>query len=194
MITENNLKAGLAAWKEMYHEGKPDPGEDIRHLDAEELYRMAEDGGVAQAGDKAVEHLSLCPVCLGEWAEWRRVLSAVAEADEEDTLVMSYGLLEAAATTATTEAVSVLSACGRFTLSRLPDIDNPTRGMLTVDLVSEDAEAMNGWHISVSDKNQQIMLAGRIFDGRLARKCENINDFDFSELKIVVKKNDEDLI
>ena len=192
MITENQLRAALRIWDS--EKSVPQTESQIGpHLTGEELYKMASDGGIAQADESKIKHLSFCTSCLHGWSEWRKAISALEEtsAEDESTAVMTHMFLEAAATPSPAEPLNVLSACGRFSLGLLPDDENPDKAMVTVDVAAGDVSYYDGWHISVSDKNQQILLDGDLFDGRLARICENIGDYDFSEIKIVVTKPDQ---
>ena len=192
MVTENQLRSALRVWNSQRSEL------DIEnrigsHLSSQELYEMAQDGGIEQSKDDKVKHLSFCPRCLHEWSEWRKAKSASEEiaAEDELTTVMTHMFLEAAATPGPAEPLNVLTACGRFLLGLLPDDENPDKAMVTVDVTAGDVSAYDGWHISVSDRNQRILLEGDLFDGRLARICKNIGAYDFSEIKIVVTKSDQ---
>jgi hypothetical protein len=192
MISESQLQAALKTWNceknELPFKETTEP-----HLTSEELYKMARDNGIVQSEKIKIKHLSFCPTCLHKWSEWRKAISASEDitSEDESEAVMTHIYLEAAATTSPAEPLNVLSACGRFSLGLLPDDENPDKAMVTVDVAAGDVSEYNGWHISVSDKNRRILLEGALFDGRLARICENIGNYDFSEIKIVVTKSDQ---
>ena len=137
MNIENGLASSLQIWKEVYPVLTEEDREADDHLPMEALYNMAGPGGIEKADDKALNHLSLCPICLEEWASWRRALRAVAEldrpeADEDETIpVMAFGMREAAATAKPDEPINIRSSCGRFIFGLLPQLDNPEKGMVT---------------------------------------------------------------
>jgi len=157
---------------------------------------MAEPGGIERSEVEAVDHLSVCPVCLGEWASWRKALTAVddfegAESTEEEEFpVMAYGMREAAATAKPEEPVNVRSSCGRFILGFLPRLDNPQKGMVTLEAVADGEMSVEDRHFTVRDRNGLVLLEGRLHQGRLARTCEKLADIDLTTWTLVV---DEEL-
>jgi len=193
MITENQLRFALRIWESEKAKQQTEESGIESHLSSEELFRLSQGGGIDQADAEKIAHLSTCASCRQEWAEWRKAISVTADdsAEDESEAIMTHMYLEAAATPSPAEPLNVLSACGRFSLGLLPDDENPDKAMVTVDVAAGDVSEYDGWHISVSDKNQRILLEGDLFDGRLARICENIRDYDFSEIKIVVTKPDQ---
>ena len=192
MNTENELQPYLHIWKEVYPirtEGEP---EAEVHLPLETLYSMAGPGGIEKANDKALNHLSLCPICLEEWASWCSALRAVDEVDrpetsEDETIpVMAYGMREAAATDKPEEPISIRSSCGRFIFGLLPQLDNLEKGMVTLEAVADGDMAVEGRYVTVRDRKGFVVLEGRLRHGRLARTCEKLSEIDLSTWTLVV--------
>ncbi len=192
MNTENALASSLQIWKEVYQAQTPGDGEIGDHLPMEDLYNMAGPGGIEKADDKALNHLSLCPICLEEWASWFRALRAVDELDrpeasEDETIpVMAYGMREAAATAKPEEPISIRSSCGRFIFGLLPQLDNLEKGMVTLEAVADGDMAVEGRYVTVRDRNGLVVLEGRLRHGRLARICEKLSEIDLTTWTLVV--------
>ncbi|MBC8466810.1 MAG: hypothetical protein H8D55_03115 [Deltaproteobacteria bacterium] len=192
MNTENELVPSLQIWKEVYSNRTERDGEMGEHLPMEALYNMAGPGGIEKADDKALNHLSLCPVCLEEWASWRNALTAVdeldrPEADKDETIpVMAYGMREAAATAKPDEPISIRSSCGRFIFGLLPQLDNLEKGMVTLEAVADGDMAVEGRYVTVRDRNGLVVLEGRLRHGRLARICEKLSEIDLTTWTLVV--------
>ena len=192
METENKLASSLQIWKEVYSARTTRDGEIGPHLSMEELYRMARPTGIEGSGAEAVNHLSLCPACLKEWASWRSALTEVDELDrpeasEDETIpVMAYGMQEAAATDKPEEPISIRSSCGRFIFGLLPQLDNPEKGMVTLEAVADGDMTVEGRYVTVRDRNGLVVLEGRLRHGRLARTCEKLSEIDLTTWTLVV--------
>ena len=192
MDTENALASSLRIWKEVYSARTTRDGEIDDHLSMEALYSMAGPGGIEKEGDEALNHLSLCPICLKEWASWRRALTAVDELDrpeaiEDETIpVMAYGMREAAATAKPDEPINIRSSCGRFIFGLLPQLDNLEKGMVTLEAVADGDMTVEGRYVTVRDRNGLVVLEGRLRHGRLARTCEKLSEIDLTTWTLVV--------
>ena len=153
---------------------------------------MAGPGGIERADDEALNHLSLCPICLEEWASWCSALRTVDEldrpvADEDEPIpAMTYGMREAAATDKPDEPISIRSSCGRFIFGLLPQLDNPEKGMVTLEAVADGDMAVEGRYVTVRDRNGLVVLEGRLRHGRLARTCEKLSEIDLTTWTLVV--------
>ena len=129
MEKENQLASSLQIWKETYPVRTTRDGEIDAHLAMEALYTMAGPGGIERADDKALNHLSFCPICLEEWASWCSALRTVDELERPEEVeneiipCMAYGIREAAATDKPDEPISIRSSCGRFIFGLLPQLD-----------------------------------------------------------------------
>ena len=196
METQNNLESCLQIWKEVYSGPTKPNGETGDHLSMETLYRMSQPGGIEGSAAEAVTHLSLCPTCLEEWASWRSALAAV-EALENDPPeeaahfgITAYGMREAAATAKPGEPMNLRSSCGRFILGLLPQLDNPEKGMATLEAVSDGNITIEGT-VTVRDRNGLVVLEGRLQGGRLARTCEKLSGIDLSTWTLVVNDTRE---
>ena len=158
---------------------------------------MARPAGLEGSAPEAVNHLSLCPLCLEEWASWRRALTVVDELENADpeegehSGVMAYGMREAAATAKPEEAINIRSSCGRFIFGLLPQLDNPEKGMATLEAVSDGHMDVEGKWAVVRDGSGSVVLEGRLRHGRLARICDNISKIDLSSWTLVVNENGE---
>lgn len=182
-MMETDLNEYLKIWQ--------DVGEHTasgHHLASDTLYRMAGDGGLEKAPPAEVAHLSMCPVCVKKWAEWRRALSAVASLEaDKPAPILTYGIRQAAATEKTAaEPVRLPSACGRFVLSLLPRMDDPDKGMVTLEVVGEAGRELEGQQVIVKDRLGVVMIAGRLREGRLARRCDQISTFNLTPWTLVV--------
>jgi len=194
METKNSLETYLKFWKKDYKARAKRFTKEKSHLSMEEIYRMAEPGGIARSGDEAVSHLSLCPVCLEEWAEWRRALTAVEDLEsieEQEPLVMTYGMREAAATEKPEGPVSIKSSCGRFILELLPQINNPDRGMVTLESIAGQEAPIKDQHVTVRDRNGYVLIDGMLLHGRLARICDNLSEIDLSTWTLIVDEEEK---
>ena len=197
MNIENGLASSLQIWKEVYSVLTEEDREADDHLPMEALYRMAGPGGIEKEGDEALNHLSLCPVCLEEWASWRRALTTVDELDrpeasEDETIpVMAYGMREAAATAKPEEPINIRSSCGRFIFGLLPQLDNLEKGMVTLEAVADGDMTVEGRYVTVRDRNGLVVLEGRLRHGRLARTCEKLSEIDLTTWTLVVDRKRE---
>lgn len=194
METENSLKIYLTLWKKGYKAKENYLAEEKAHLSAEEIYRMAEPGGITRSSAEAVAHLSLCPVCLEDWAKWRRAFTTVEElesTEEQEPFVMTYGMREAAATGKPEGPVSSKSSCGRFILGLLPQIDNPDRGMVTLESIAGQETPIKDQHVTVRDRNGYVLIDGILIHGRLARTCDNLSEIDLSIWTLIVDEEEK---
>ncbi|BBO92954.1 hypothetical protein [Desulfosarcina ovata] len=180
-----NLEAYLQVWSDVYSIPMTTQ-EEGSHPDFDEIYKMAQPDGIKNATNASIEHISHCPICMKEWAKWRRAISAVAIEEDEEDRYMSYGMLEAAATEDTSESVSLQSTCGKFTLSLLPRLDDPEKGMITLEAVGSSEFDLEGQRVVLRDRKGRTLLEGKLRHGRIARNCENLTDIDLSTWTIVV--------
>ncbi len=165
---------------------------DVDHLSEEEIYRMARTAGIDEADPAALDHLSLCLVCMKKWTDWGKALSRMSESEEEEEpSVAGYGMLKAAASPGPPEALSLQSACGGFMLGILPEIDNPARGLVTLEATGEKAERMEGRRLVVRDRAGAAILEGRLYDAELIRRHENLPGIDLSTWTIIEADSDE---
>ncbi len=197
MNTDIPFHESLRHWKEVYTPGAENKGETGPHLSYVEIYGMAELGGIEKSHKEAIEHLSLCPQCLNKWAEWRKAISAVTDLETDEgyernaSSQMSYGLLKAAATEGPKGPLSLRSACGRFALNLLPQMDNPEKGMLTLETVGSAEADLEGRRVLLRDAKGLVILEGKLRHGRLARLCENISGIDLNTWTIVLQEEEE---
>ena len=189
MNTDMALQTGLEVWREEFVRRERDMGmEEIGHVSDRRLYRMALPGGMRDAEAEDFSHLSLCPVCMGKWAELRQAISDIEDSEkfEEDRMV-SWGMLEAAATDKAAGPLRLRSGCGNFVLGVLPRMGDPENGMVTLEVVSDAASEMEGRKATVKDHGGRTILEGTIRQSRLARKIGRLSQLDLARWSVVVK-------
>ncbi|MBW2215602.1 MAG: hypothetical protein JRF34_00160 [Deltaproteobacteria bacterium] len=197
MNTDISFHDCLRHWKDVHTPGAENKDAKGVHLSSEDIYRMAEPEGIEKSPRETIEHLSLCPRCLSKWAEWLKAINAVADLEVDEgyernaSPQMSYGLLKAAATEGPKDPLSLRSACGRFALNLLPQMDNPEKGMVTLETAGSAEADLEGCRILLRDANGLVILEGKLRHGRLARLCENISGIDLNTWTIVVQKEEE---
>ncbi len=155
MMTDNdNLNYAFQACKsikleELHNETANE--RTIRHLDEETRRRLAGSGGLETATAAELEHLDDCPLCLAQWAAWRRALTAADEdfvddfnceldqsgLAQESFSHQAFGYLEAAASdTKKTRPLVLESSCGSYRLEILPDRQENNEGMIILSRLS----------------------------------------------------------
>jgi hypothetical protein len=191
MNQSHSLHTILHIWKEAYTDPAKGNSKEGNHLSAGELYAMAKQDGMVKAQPEAMNHLATCPRCLQEWAAWRRAVTAVNELDDPEAIneefpAMAYGMREAAATEKPMEPVSMRSRCGRFILGLFPQVDNPHKGMVTLEAVADREPSAEGRHCTIRDRNGLVFLEGKLHHGRLARTCERLRDIDLTTWTLMI--------
>jgi hypothetical protein len=189
MTDANNLNQAFAAWRETkLAELKVDNSVSriIHHLDEKALLRLAGSGGFEKAAPNELEHLDSCPLCLSEWAAWRRALSAADECGESDFAEdlndeffshQAFGYLEAAASETTkSQALTLESSCGTYRLEILPDRQENNEGMIILSRLTDNS-AVN---VTVRDRAGRTIISGPLENGRLARIHKNLDELDLS--------------
>jgi hypothetical protein len=187
MSKNTDLEICLQTWQLVFLKPNRKECEDNVHLSEKALYQMALSGGIKTADPKDVAHLSLCPLCLNQWANFRKSISDIEDAmGYEEQRFVSWGMLEAAATDKPIEAVRLKSACGKFFLGLLPQVGNPESGMITLELESKTALELEGHRAVVRDHEGRILLEGAICQGRLARRIEKLSSINFTHWTVVI--------
>ncbi len=189
MTDTDNLSRAFAAWQETKLEEFKDDNSVSQlshHLDEKVLLRLADNGGFEKATTIELEHLDSCPLCLSEWAAWRRALSVADECGESDFdkdldddffSHQAFGYLEAAASDMPKSQALVLeSNCGSYRLEILPDRQGNNAGMIILSTLTEYTAA----NITVRDRAGRIIISGPLENGRLARIHKNIDELDLS--------------
>ena len=194
MNTEEIIYAGLKEWRKT-SVGMEDADPAEGHLAVETLYLMATAGGMAIAAAADIEHLSLCPQCMQGWADWRRAISEDVAEDFETLdlpLIMTGGMLlrEAAATAKMVEPVSTNSVCGRLKLSLLPRRDDPSWGMVTLEVSKGHERMFEGRNVTVRDYKKRTLLKGTIQQNRLARRIDRMDDVDLTHWSFICTVED----
>jgi hypothetical protein len=190
MMTDfNNLSQAFHGWRETKLEKFKDENSVNplnHHLDEKALLRLASSGGFEKASATELEHLDNCPLCLAEWAAWRRAVSATDEccesglADDLNDQFFSdqaFGYLEAAdSDTPKSLALALESSCGTYRLEILPDRQENNEGMIILSRITENSAA----EVSVRDRAGRIIISGPLENGRIARIHRNLDELDLS--------------
>lgn len=189
MSTDNDsaLKLCLQSWSfrglKLNHLNN---GEQI-HLTENLLYRMALSNGLQESDPKDLEHLAMCPICLNQWARFRKSLSDIEDSDAyEEQRTVSWGMLEAASSSKSIEPLRIKSSCGQFFLGLLPQVGDTEKGMITLELESQAALGLEGHKATVRDHKGRIILQGAICQGRIARKIENLSEVNLTRWTVTV--------
>lgn len=187
MNEDTAWKICFQTWQSVYLKPAQEIAQEKVHLSEKTLYQIALSGGMKEAGPRDLAHLSLCPLCLNQWANFRKSISDIEDATgyEEQRLV-TWGILEAAATHNPMEAVRLKSACGKFFLGLLPQMGNPENGMIILELESKTALELEGHRAVVRDHKGRILLEGAICQGRLARRIENLSSINFTHWTVII--------
>jgi len=184
MIPDKQLKQYMNHWQAVYERS---PRETL-HLTNERIYELAEPGVLDSAPSAEIEHLSLCASCMKEWALWCQVQAEQPEFFEDDQpSAISGGMLKAAASPGEREALKLVSACGRFRLGMLPEMENPEKGLVTLETAADAVGKFNGNKVSIRDAKNRIILKGTIENDRIARPCKGFQEIDLSSWSIVIE-------
>jgi hypothetical protein len=186
MNKDTTLEICLHIWHSRYLKPNYDNSLKKEHLSEKVLYQMALSGGIKEADSQHLAHLSFCPLCLNQWAEFRKSISDMEEAiNYEEKLFFTWGMMEAAATDKPMEAVKLKSSCGKFFLGLLPQMGNPENGMITLELESKTASELEGHKATVRDHNGRILLEGSLCQGRLARRIEKLSSINLIHWTVI---------
>ena len=172
------LDDALELWREEWEKGAV-AGAAGGHVPRQALRRLAETGGLDRARPEDLAHVSLCPRCLAEWAATVR---AEAEARRpRGAPALDYGLLEAAATRNAPSAQRLHTRSGAYALTLSPDVDEPSRGLVTLEVDPAFAPGLEGRRVKVhAIALGEALLDGAVRSGYLARRCEDLAAVDLS--------------
>jgi hypothetical protein len=187
MNKDKALEIGLQTWQSVYPKPNREGDQENLHLSEKVLYQMALSGGIKETDPKDLAHLSLCPLCLNQWAKYRKSISDIEDATGyEEQRFVTWGILEAASTDKTMEAVRLKSSCGRFFLGLLPQMGDPENGMITLELESKTASELEGHKATVRDHKGRILIEGALCQGRLARRIEKLSNINLTHWTVIV--------
>jgi hypothetical protein len=187
MTPLHDLEAILKAWQADALKAQSEDRTSGEHLSPETLYRLALPAGAKQPAPEKLQHLSLCPLCLREWAFWRQALSDAEESDDPPPFSMTYGLLKAAAAGKPQESIRMESACGRFCLSVLPQLKSAEEALVTLEVIADQSSRWNNRRAIVRDSQGQVLLEGLFQQGHLARRHQHLSAMDLSKWTVVVE-------
>jgi hypothetical protein len=187
MMPSKDFEQIFKLWHAHASEAKRQKLDREKHPSSEEIYRLALPGGASQSPPENLQHLSLCPLCLRTWAAWRQALSDVDESDEDTSVCMTYGFLKAAASRQQPEPIRMVSACSRFCLSILPQLESTDEGLVTLEAVAEEGQRWNNRRAVVKDRHGRILLEGHLKQGHLARYHPHLSVMDLSKWTVVIE-------
>jgi len=196
MNSEINFKPYLDIWKDMSIERMKNGDPNDSHLSDETLYQMVTDGGMKNADPNIVKHLARCPLCMRNWASWREAISMSEKVENDEGFEetpapdMTYCTitLKAAASETTPVPISGLSACGRFRLGILPEINRPGNFLFKLDVLNKEDRSFEKKRVTVySPNNGQILLNDIILEGRAAGRFKHPAKLDLKTLTIVIE-------
>jgi hypothetical protein len=125
-------------------------------------------------------------------SDWRKAISAAEESTQDSqNEFMTYGMLEAAADTGPKQPLSLPSRCGSFHLGLLPSMDDPDKGLLTLETAGEMAESLEGRRVTVRDRNNTLLIDGHLHEGRVARPCDRLSTLDLSTWTLTFSQEKE---
>ncbi len=183
MISENHLKKYINIW----HEEHITLPVDEEHLSPERIYQLAVPGEILAAPKKELNHLSVCASCMSDWAFWSRVHTEdPGDLADDEPSTISGGMLKAAASPGKREALKLKSACGRFLLGVLPEMESLDRGLITLEAIADARGIYNGKTASVRDAKNRNILSGFMENNRIARRCKKFQDIDLSAWTIII--------
>ena len=171
------LDDALELWREEREKGTV-AGAAGGHVPREALRRLAGPGGLDRARPEDLAHVSQCPRCLAEWA------AAVRRAEAREPRgapALDYGLLEAAATRDAPPARRLRTRSGAYVLTLSPNVDDPSRGLVTLEVDPAFAPGLEGRRVKVhASTSGEVLLDGVVRSGYLARRCEDLAAVDLS--------------
>jgi hypothetical protein len=178
ILTDAQFESMIDVWHKQ-HVSHPSEG---HHLSEERIFELAIAKNLIIAPDHEITHLSTCPLCMDDWSFWVNVQNDDDCDVDSQYPVLSGGMLRAAASPGTVEVLRLPSFCGRFTLGILPEINNPERGLITLETVAE-FEARTA---EVRDSHGRIILQGRFAQGRIAGRCDDLKEIDPGAWSIII--------
>lgn len=186
MIKDQEIEKYLKIW----HESLKEEPSESDHPDGRTLFQMAGPGGIKNARDEQVDHLSFCPACMKKWSLLCTLAEEVGADDYTGDVMFSSGGLKAASG-GKLEQIRMDSDCRKFKLSIYPSKDGST-GTAVLDLTSGLSNRYEGMVISVCDAKGAVIIKGPIRAGTIARKIKEIDRLDLKHWSAVLVsvKND----
>lgn len=182
---ENNIRRvsvqrALRVWREERAAVDIDAPQGDIHISAEQFAALAAEGGLADASPELVEHLSLCPACITHWADAVRSAEQVIEEPLPENVVplFDYGLRKAAATMEAVTARVQESESGLYTLELAPDLGDPDKGLVTLEVKASVSSCMEGCGVTVRDLSGRVVVKGTVRGGYLSGRLNNLTELD----------------
>ncbi|MBU0568640.1 hypothetical protein KJ693_10290 [bacterium] len=116
---------------------------------------------------------------LDSWGQWKR--------REREAAVWDVALPKAAAT-GFEGLMSLFTEGGKYRLTLRENLDDPQKGLITVEVSKPYREQLEGRDILLANKRGDVLLKGKIVSGRVAQKVERIREIDLKELFVRPKR------
>ncbi len=175
-----SLADGMKIWREIYSDGP-----ETSHLTPTAIHSLSRPGGLENALNTKLDHLSSCPECLKQWSTACSQSTLQGEDAADDWY--SGGMLEAAASQRSPGIIVLPSNCENFEIRLLPQDGSTKKYMAVVEVVSLRKSDFENSHIFIKDKDGKLLLEGKVAGARLAREIEDLDEFDISAWSMIVK-------
>jgi hypothetical protein len=160
-----SLIEALHAWRHVQAAGS--------HLSLEELWALASDG-VGDPTVPALDHLARCARCAGEL---RELAEGIDEAAGWDVA------LAKAASAPLATAVTVGTACGRYTITIHPRPD-ADEAVVTVEVAPAFRDELEGATVTVSDRAGRELLSAPLMLGRASARLRGLASIDCTRVVV----------
>lgn len=106
--------------------------------------------------------------------------------EEMEAIVWDVALPKAAAA-GFKGVASFDSEGGKYRLTLRENLNEPGKGLITVEVKKTYQEELEGRSISLVNRKGDVLLEGEITEGRVAQKVERIRDIDITQLFVKPK-------
>jgi hypothetical protein len=103
--------------------------------------------------------------------------------EHKKTIVRDFAVPKTA-TTKFTGVMNIITEGGKYLLTLTENIDEPDKGLITVEVNNPYKDELEGRCIQVVNKKGDVLLKGKITSGRVAQKVEKIQDIDLNQIFI----------
>lgn len=155
------------------------------HLTEYQIVLLSREGGLVEADEELIEHLSMCPYCMQQWLDSVRLAeSTVTSAAADDWF--AGGMMEAASSEGEVTYPPSVSTCGKFELHMFTGRDDPQKVMVALEVLDVQLQReLEGVQVAVRNDSNVIFLEGRIIAGRLAREVDDSRKLSMASWSVV---------
>jgi len=126
--------------------------------------------------DTVFAHLSQCPKCLES-------LAKMVEA-QRDTEFLDIALPQLASSGNVGGFMKIGTEGGKYTIIIHQSLKDPDKGIITVEVAENLKEHLEGTTIILKDCQGTRLVEGRIVNGQVSQRIENIDKIDIQRFKI----------